>query len=122
VKICVIDDERSITTMLSRFLTVEGHDVVAINDGRSGLSALEKEVFDVVLLDIAMPEFSGLNIVDSLNESGRIKDQKICIITASSVIEVELYELKSKGVKEIITKPIKLENLLSTLEKIVSSS
>ena len=117
VKVCVIDDVKSITGMIEKLLKMEGHECTIINNSREGLSVLEKEVFDVVILDIAMPEFSGLDIVDSLNKSGRIKDQKICILTASSV-EADFQKLRAQGVKEILKKPLELETLLSLLQEI----
>jgi len=120
MKVCVIDDNKSMTGMLEKLLKMKGHECVVINDSREGLSVLEKEVFDVVILDVAMPKFSGLDIVDSLNKSGRIKDQKICILTASSA-ETDFQKLKDQGVKEILKKPLELETLVLTLQKIVDS-
>jgi DNA-binding response OmpR family regulator len=121
MKVCVIDDNKSITGMIEKLLKMKGHESVIINDGREGLSILEKEVFDVVVLDIAMPKFSGIDVVDALNESGRIKDHKICILTASSAGETSVEELRAKGVKEILKKPMDLNSLVSKLEKIANS-
>jgi len=122
MKVCIIDDNKSITGLISRFLKMKGHESVVVNDGRAGLSMLEKEVFDVVIQDLAMPEFSGIDIVDSLYESGRMKDQKICVLTASSSADADFEELKAKGVKAILKKPLDLTALVSTLEKIVNSN
>jgi two-component system OmpR family response regulator len=122
MKVCVIDDNKSITGMLEKLLKMKGHESVIINDSREGLSVLEKEVFDVVILDIAMPEFSGIDILDALNKSGRIKEQKICILTASSAGDSEEATLKEKGAKEVLKKPIDLNNMVSKLEGIANSN
>lgn len=100
---------------------MKGHEYIVFNDSREGLTALEKEVYDVVILDIAMPEFSGFDILDALNESGRIKDQKICILTASSE-DNDIDKIREKGVKQVLQKPLDIEVLMLELEKIVNSN
>jgi len=121
MRVCIIDDNVSITRMLSKLFKIEGHEVVIANGGRAGLALLDNDVFDTTILDISMPEFSGIDVVAALNESGRIKNQKIVILTASSVSNVELDKLKDKGVKEILKKPLQLDSLVATLEAISKS-
>jgi len=121
MKVCIIDDNISITGMFSKLLKMEGHEVVVANGGREGLALLDNDVFDVTILDISMPEFSGIDVVESLNKSGRINEQKIIILTASSVSNEELDKLKDKGVKEILKKPFQLDSLVAILEAICKS-
>ena len=121
MKVCIIDDNASITGMFSKLLKMEGHEVVVANGGRAGLSLLENDVFDATILDISMPEFSGIDVVHALNESGKINEQKIVILTASSVSNEELEKLKTQGVKEVLKKPLQLDTLVATLEAISKS-
>ena len=121
MKVCIIDDNMSITGMFSKLLKMEGHEVVVANGGRAGLALLDNEVFDATILDISMPEFSGIDVVKALNESGRIKEQKIVILTASSASDEELGNLKEKGVKEFLKKPLQLDSLVATLEAVSKS-
>ncbi len=121
MKICIIDDNVSITGMFSKLLKMEGHEVVVANGGRAGLALLDNDIFDATILDISMPEFSGLDVVDALNKSGRIKEQKIVILTASSSPNEDLEKLKEKGVREVLKKPIQLDSLVSTLEAVSKS-
>jgi len=121
MRVCIIDDNTSITGMFSKLLKMEGHEVVVANGGRAGLALLENDTFDATILDISMPEFSGVDVVNALNESGRINEHKIVILTASSVSNEELDKLKTQGVKEILKKPLNLETLVSTLEAISKS-
>ena len=121
MKVCIIDDNVSITGMFSKLLKMEGHEVTIANGGRAGLALLENDVFDATILDISMPEFSGIDIVEALNKSGRIKEQKIVILTASSGSNDELDVLKTKGVKEVLKKPIQLDTLVATLEAVAKS-
>jgi len=121
MKICLIDDNLSITGMLSKMLRIEGHEVDVQNDSREGLSALENNSYDAVLLDIAMPEFSGIDIINSLNESGKVKEHNIGVITASVVTDAELNHLRESGVQEILKKPVDSDELLAFLEKLSKS-
>jgi DNA-binding response OmpR family regulator len=121
MKICIIDDNTSITGMFSKLLKMEGHEVVVANGGKAGLALLDNDIFDATILDISMPDFSGIDVVNNLYESGRIKEQKIVILTASSGSLDELEKLKEKGVREVLKKPLQLDTLVSTLE-VVSKS
>jgi len=121
MKVCIIDDNQSITGMFSKLLKMEGHEVVVANDGRTGLSMLDNDKFDATILDISMPEFSGIDVVDALNKSGRIKEQKIVILTASSSPNEDLEKLKEKGVKEVLKKPIQLDSLVAALQAVSKS-
>jgi DNA-binding response OmpR family regulator len=121
MKICIIDDNTSITGMFSKLLKMEGHEVVVANGGKAGLALLDNDIFDATILDISMPDFSGIDVVNALHASGRIKEQKIVILTASSGSLEELEKLKEKGVREVLKKPLQLDTLVSTLE-VVSKS
>jgi len=120
MKMCIIDDNSSITKMFEKLAKIKGHDCVIANDGRAGLSLLENGTFDVVVLDLAMPEFSGMDIVKSLVKNDKMEKQNILVLTASSIAEDEIEFIKKLGVKTILKKPVKMDTLLTTLENISS--
>lgn len=115
MRILLVDDNQSITTMMSRYLTIKGHECVISNDGRNGLMLIEQQKFDVILLDIAMPEFTGFDIVDALIMKDKLKDKKIMFFTASSIKDGQIDEYLKKGVHSCIKKPIQLETLLRVI-------
>lgn len=115
MKILLIDDNQDITTMIHKYLTIKGHDCAISNDGRNGLAILEQQNFDVILLDLAMPEFTGIDIVDNLYNSGKIKEKKIILFTASSAKDDDIKDLIKKGVHSCIKKPVKLDLLMKTI-------
>ena len=118
MKICIIEDNRSISKLFSKHLTANGYETTVCNGGREGLVQLHKEKFDLTLLDIAMPEFSGIDILDALHNSGRIKDQKILVITASLSTMKELdNQIRDHDIEEVLIKPISLPNLLAKVEE-----
>src|SRR3989338_551280 len=98
MKILIIDDNKDITKMFSKYMTIKGHLCSVVNDGRSGLDLIENKTFDAIILDLAMPEFSGSDIIDALYKSGKIKNQNIVTLTASSISDEDESNMKSKGV------------------------
>ena len=114
--ILLIDDNKEITTMLAKYLKSSSHEVSISNDGRNGLNMIINNKFDVVLLDLAMPEFSGTDIIESLAKENKIKNQKIILFTASSKPEDEISELIKKGAHSCLKKPIDPDELLNYLE------
>ena len=122
MKLCIIDDNTSITNLFSKLAKIKGHDCIVANDGRTGLSLLENGTFDAAILDLAMPEFSGIDVINSLEKNGKMDKQKIVVLTASSVSDNEIENIKKLGVKEVLKKPVKLNALLTILENIATRS
>jgi len=115
MKILLVDDNKDITTMLSKYLKLSGHECLVTNDGRNGLNIMLNQKFDAVLLDLAMPEFSDKDIIESLEKKCKLKDQKIILFTASSPTDDELDELIQKGIHSCLKKPIDPDDLISYL-------
>ena len=117
MKILLIDDNKDITTMLSKYLTLKGHSCSVSNNGHNGLNMITANQCDAVLLDFAMPEFSGVNIVEELYKNGKIAKLNIVALTASSVSSDREEHLKMMGVKAILKKPIDPDELLEYLQQ-----
>ncbi|AFS80498.1 response regulator receiver modulated diguanylate cyclase [Candidatus Nitrosopumilus koreensis AR1] len=118
MKILVIDDTEDILDLISVHLTAAGHEVITANNGHKGIEMIKTGTFDVVLLDIAMPEFSGLNVIDALEKEGLINTTKVLIITASEMSSTKLTNLMQRGVKAWMRKPINFDILLDRLKNI----
>tara|TARA_B110000495_G_scaffold36117_1_gene28855 strand:- start:196 stop:540 length:345 start_codon:yes stop_codon:yes gene_type:complete len=113
LNILVIDDNVGITDMLYKFLTVKKHKCTVLNDPKKSVKMIQQKKFDVVILDLAMPEFTGLDAIDSLNELDR---SKIIVLTATIIDNKLMDEMKSKGVTKILQKPISNDKLLNVIE------
>ncbi len=120
MKILGIDDNEDLLSLCEIALSSEGHEYTAINTGREGLQAIKDKKFDVVLLDLSMPEFSGVDVIDALVKEGIMDKQKVVIFTASSATEKEYGPLLEKGAHSIIKKPLDVDELLETVKKIAS--
>lgn len=118
LKILLIDDNQDITKMFSKYFKLKDHDICISNDGQNGLHMIENENFDVILLDLAMPDFSGRDIVDHLYKKGKMNGKLIVSLTASSISDDDKNYLTKKGVHSIIKKPIDPDELLRYLGKI----
>ena len=115
MKILIIDDNRDMTDMLKTYFTKKGHECSTSNDGHSGLAILQNQKFSVIILDIAMPEFSGVDLVEALSKNGKMQGLNIVVLTSSSISVDQDEQLKKKGVKAILRKPIDPDELLENL-------
>ena len=120
MKILGIDDNEDLLNLCEIALTSEGHEYTGIDNGRDGVNAIKNEKFDMVLLDLSMPDFSGVDVVDALVKEGLMKKQKVVIFTASSATENEYAPLLEKGAHSIIKKPLDVDVLLETIHKVAS--
>ncbi len=122
MNILAIDDNEDILKLLDTVITGEGHDFTQAGNGKEGVKLIEEQNFDAILLDLAMPEFSGVDVIESLKKSNILKDQKIIIFTASSATETEIDEvLKNEGVSACIRKPVDIDTLMKKVEEAVKS-
>ncbi len=115
LEILIIDDNEQITKMLTTFLELKEHKCTVTNDGKEGLAVIKENRHDVILLDLAMPEFDGFAIIKDLEENKMLKDHKVIVFTASTITEEELDGLVNRGVSSYILKPIDIDLLLSKI-------
>ena len=115
-KILIIDDNKSMNKLLARFFEMKKLDCTVSDDGISGLQHIYKQNFDAILIDLAMPEFSGWDVIEALEKKGIIKEQRIFVFTASAISSSDIEELIKRGIQSCIKKPVRLENLLKILE------
>ena len=115
LNILIIDDNEQITKMLTTFLELKEHKCTVANDGKEGLKIIKENSHDVILLDLAMPEFDGYSVIKDLEENNILKENKIIVFTASTITQEELDELVKRGVTSYILKPIDIDILLSKL-------
>ena len=122
MNILAIDDNEDILSLLETVLTSKGHDFTQALNGKDGVKLIEEQNFDAILLDLAMPEFSGIDVIKSLEKNDRIKNQKIIIFTASSATDKEVDALlKHDGVRLCIRKPVDIDILINKVEEVVKS-
>ena len=112
----MIDDNHEIAEVVSFYCSTKNIDCRAIEDGQEGLERIRKDKFDLILLDIAMPDFTGMDIINSIKQEGAIESKNLVVFTASSNQRM-LEKIKHSGVKEIFKKPCSLDELTELIEK-----
>jgi len=117
MKILLIDDNKDITKMLHKYMTLKGHSCSVANDGQSGLDLINNQTFDVIILDIAMPKFSGNDVLEQLRIGGKIKNQNIVTLTASILSDDAESILKTRGVHSCLKKPIDPDVLMDYIQQ-----
>jgi len=120
MKILGIDDNEDLLELCETFLNSVGHEYTGINNGREGVQAIKDKKFDVVLLDLSMPEFSGMDVIDALVKEDIIKKQKVVIFTATSPTKKEIEVFLEKGAHSILKKPVDPDELAKFVSKLES--
>jgi len=118
LRILIIDDQPEITTMLSKFFNSKGFQTIVTNDPWEGLNYIQQEHFDVILLDLIMPEFTGFQIIATLATDEILKDQNIFIFSAKFGHDNQIKDLLRKdGINGCLKKPMDLNDILKTITK-----
>jgi len=120
MKILGIDDNEELLDLCDVVLTSEGHDYTGIIDGKDGLKAIRDEKFDVVLLDLSMPDFTGEEIMDALVKDGIMNKQKIVIFTATEPSKKQIALYLEKGAHSVLKKPVGPDDLSEFIHKLES--
>ena len=121
MNLLLIEDNDDISNMIAQYLRLKGYDCVVTDNGKDGLNQIISNNYTVALLDLAMPEFSGYDVIDSLEIMGKLKEQKLIVLTASSITEAKIKELEKKGVYLCMKKPVKLNELVRVIQSCAES-
>jgi len=113
-KILLVDDEVVFTTNMSKLLTNRGYKVTAANSGDEAIQALEKEPYDVVVLDLKMPGMDGLTTLKEIKKLGF--SSETLILTGHGSIDTALEAIKI-GAYDYLTKPCEIEDLVGKIEE-----
>ena len=120
MKILIVDDDIELSKAVVSSVSSFGHDVQFTNDPREGLKLIREQDQDMIILDLSMPEVSGIDIINDLAKDGTIKEKKIVVMTASAVHEEELKNLVDLGVHSVLRKPVDIDVMLDKIEEIGS--
>ncbi len=113
-RILVVEDDLAISDLITMNLQIAGYEVAAAFDGAEALSAIEKQVYDLALLDVMLPENDGFELIGSMKERGiPVIFVSACIDAADRVKGLRL------GAEDYITKPFDLLELLVRVEKVI---
>jgi len=118
-RIFLVEDEKSIRDALKLNLELEDYEVIATGEGKKVLKMFKEQYFDIVLLDIMLPEVSGLEICEQIRLINM--DVPIIFLTAKDASSDKINGLR-KGADDYITKPFNLEELLLRIQILLKRS
>lgn len=114
-KLLIVDDEEKIREMIGKFASHEGHEVTLACDGKQALKLFEQQDFDVVILDVMMPELNGY---DTLKQMKQIKDVPCIFLTALGQEYDRVYGF-DLGAEDYVTKPFSPKELMMRIKVIL---
>ncbi|MCZ6582520.1 MAG: response regulator [Thaumarchaeota archaeon] len=120
MKILGIDDNEDLLNLCDIALSSDGHEYTGINNGKEGLEAIKNEKFDLPLLDLSMPDFSGEDVINALAKDGLMNKQKVVVFTAMTPEKDVIDQFLEKGVHSVLKKPVEPDVLLDFIHKIES--
>jgi CheY-like chemotaxis protein len=117
-KILVVDDCKAITDVIQLMLKSSGYNCTAVNSASECLSLLRTNRFDLVLLDLAMPEVSGIDVLNIIKKDPALANNRIVFFTASYLTDVQAEDLRKQyGVLDCIRKPVAKAKLIQVIER-----
>jgi two-component system alkaline phosphatase synthesis response regulator PhoP len=117
--ILLVEDEENLQEALKLNLELEGYDVTCLGDGASALKKVKEEYFDLILLDVMLPELDGFEVSENIRLQNI--ETPILMLSARSGSADRVTGLK-KGADDYLTKPFNLEELLLRVEKLIDKN
>jgi two-component system response regulator CpxR len=114
-KILIIDDDEELCELVSEYLTVEGFEVEAVNDGESGLKEAESGKYDLAILDVMLPKMNGFEVLRHLRQKSRVP---VLMLTARGDDMERIVGLEI-GADDYLPKPFNPRELVARLRAIL---
>lgn len=122
LRILLVEDSPVNQKLAATLLRKRGHDVSVANNGREALESLDSQPFDLVLMDIQMPEMDGLEATRAIREKERETGEHIPIIALTAhALEGDRERCLDAGMDNYLAKPIHAKRLLATIEATLPS-
>ena len=118
-RVLVIDDDKNILRFIENNLKIHNFDVVAVNNGIDGIQLIDiGEEFDLIILDLIMPEFSGYDIARHIRDSYSLMELPILILTSKNNVQ-DIVKGFDCGANDYLAKPFNLQELLARTKTLV---
>ncbi len=119
MKILLLEDDILLNEAITQFLFLEGHEITPIRDGDICLDILHKQTFDLLILDINVPNIDGLSIVEKLHAMKKV----VPVIFISTLIDIEdISKAFELGCFDYLKKPFHLKELSLRINKIIQTT
>ena len=123
LQILLVEDNSVNQILAQRLIRKRGHHIVVANNGREALAALENQRFDLILMDVQMPEMSGLEVASAIRIKEKTTGEHIPIIaTTASAMKEDRERCLKGGMDAYISKPIERAVLFETIDRLTGRS
>ena len=120
MKILHIEDVPEISQIFGDILSTKNYDFDSVSDGRAGLELAVYKDYDLILLDMCMPKYSGVDFLLDLKHRRPTELSKVVIVSALEMGPTQEQELINLGIRSVLRKPISVQVLLSQIEQEVT--
>ncbi len=118
-RILVVEDEKHLADTIKLNLEIEDYYPIVVNDGASAITTFKEQRFDLVILDIMIPNIDGIAVCENIRLHD--SDVPVMFLSAKSSSEDRILGLK-KGGDDYLTKPFNLEELMLRIDKLITRS
>ncbi|MBC6491134.1 response regulator transcription factor [Flavihumibacter stibioxidans] len=119
LSILLVEDEENLHEALKMNLELEGYEITSAFDGKTAVKAVQQEYFDLIILDIMLPEMDGMAVMETIRLQNN--EVPILILSAKNSSADRVLGLK-KGADDYLTKPFNLEELLLRVQKLINKN
>jgi two-component system alkaline phosphatase synthesis response regulator PhoP len=119
LSVLLVEDEENLHEALKLNLELEGYDVTSALDGAAALKAVQAEYFDLIIMDVMLPEMDGISVTETIRINNN--EVPILILSAKNSSADRVLGLK-KGADDYLTKPFNLEELLLRVTKLINKN
>ena len=120
MRILHIEDVPEISQIFADILSTNNYDFDSISDGKAGLKLAVNKDYDLILLDMCMPKYSGVDFLLDLKARRPTELSKVVVVSALEMTKLQEQELLNLGIRNILRKPISVQALLSQIEQEVT--
>ncbi|MBT3586399.1 MAG: response regulator [Halobacteriovoraceae bacterium] len=119
-QVLTVDDEMGVRELIETMLmtTPWFKRVIHAKDGAEAWCKIQKQEFDLIIVDLCMPKINGLELIGMIKANMKYKNIPIVIVSAQMGKE-ELYKIVSMGVKDMVVKPFKRDMMINTVVKAI---
>jgi two-component system response regulator VicR len=120
-RLAYIEDEAEMIDLVRLILGRRGYSVLGANGGREGLDLVRKELPDLILLDLMMPDMDGWDVYHQIKSEDLTRDIPVIVITAKAQDIDKILGLRVAKVEDYISKPFSPQELIDRIEQVLSS-
>ncbi len=111
MRVLHIDDSPEICELYSDMFTADNNTIQSVNTGKEGLDLVLKNNFDLILLDMCMPSYSGMDFLRDLTKQKPSELKKVVVVSVLKFNPTQIIELLKMGIHSVEEKPTDLQKL-----------